>query len=83
MGNIIAMLYMGSRVYLSLRNPAYNFFIRNGISVNIFEKEFGKYGVTRPDKETVENNRKRLDRIFNKDKVLMDLKNLIVILTTS
>jgi len=83
MGNIIAMLYMGSRVYLSNRNPAYNYFLRNGIVVNNLGKEFDKYGINRLEEDVVKSNRERLDSIFSKEKVIEDLKKLKVVLTSN
>lgn len=80
MGNIIALLYLGSRVYLSERNPAYNFFLRNGIVVNSFENDFDRYLNTKLSYEDAENNRKKLDLIFSKEKVISDLKNLTLTL---
>lgn len=81
MGNIIAMLYMGSRVYLSTKNPSYNFFIRNNIIVNNLENEFDKFGVSTLSAKEVENNRIQLNKIFSKEKVINDLRNLIQALT--
>lgn len=83
MGNIIALLYMGARVYLSKRNPAFNFFLRKGIVVNCFENEFYSYLNTRLSFEDANNNRQKLDLIFNKEKVISDLKHLTLILDPS
>lgn len=80
MGNIIALLYLGSRVYLSERNPAYNFFLRNGIVVNSFENDFDRYLNKKLSYEDAENNRKKLDLFFSKEKVISDLKNLTLTL---
>jgi len=74
MGNIIAMLYMGSRIYLSSKNPAYKFFIRNNIVVNCFEDEFEQYGSSRLNKDIVKHNQKHLDKLFSREKVLNDLR---------
>jgi hypothetical protein len=81
MGNIIALLYMGARVYLSEKNPAYHYFLRNGILVNCFEKEFDSYKATKPAKNERENNRNKLNLLFNKESVLSDLKALTQTLT--
>jgi hypothetical protein len=76
MGNIIAMLYMGSRVYLSSKNPAYKFFIRNNIVVNSLEEEFEQYGFSRLNIDIVKQNQQHLDMIFSREKVLIDLRNV-------
>ena len=83
MGNIIALLYMGARVYLSERNPAYKFFSRKEIIVNSFENEFDSYLNTKLSCEDAENNRRKLDLIFNNEKVISDLKHLTLSLDSS
>jgi hypothetical protein len=76
MGNIIAMLYMGARVYLSEKNPAYFFFLRKNIIVNSFENDFEKFMTNKLSKEERENNRINLELLFNKGKVINDLRVL-------
>lgn len=77
MGNIIAMLYLGSRIYLSHKNPAYKFFINNDISVFDLDNDFLKFQNTKLDIQTAKKNKNQLELIFNEDKVLSDIKNLI------
>lgn len=77
MGNIIAMLYLGSRIYLSSKNPAYKFFINNGIQVFDFDKDFKQYKNLKLDTKTANHNKQKLDLMFNEDKVLNDIKHLI------
>jgi len=81
MGNIIAMLYLGARIYLSSKNPAFNFFVDNGIKVFDFDKDFKQFKNTKLDLKTAYNNKKQLDLIFNENKVLEDIKNLIKIIS--
>ncbi|MEL7601203.1 MAG: TDP-N-acetylfucosamine:lipid II N-acetylfucosaminyltransferase [Proteiniphilum sp.] len=76
MGNIIAMLYMGARVYLSEKNPAYHYFLRKGVFVNSIENDFKKFQTKRLESEKSDINRKQLDLIFSHEKVLNDLKLL-------
>lgn len=76
MGNIIAMLYMGARVYLSVKNPTYFFFKRIGVVVFDFDREFGDYTNTRLDMIQVENNRSILSQYFSKEKVISDILRL-------
>lgn len=77
MGNIISMLYLGARIYLSPKNPAYNFFIKNEIQVFDFEKDFKTYRNTKLDIETVKKNKEKLNNLFKESRVLNDIKNLI------
>lgn len=81
MGNIIAMLYLGARIYLSPKNPAFNFFISNGIKVFDFDNDFKLFMNTKLDIKTAYNNKTKLDILFNEEKVLEDIKNLIKIIS--
>lgn len=76
MGNIIAMIYLGARVYLSEKNPAYHYFIRNGVIVNCFETEFYKFLNAKLNHIEIQNNRSIMDSLFSKEKVLNDLRTL-------
>lgn len=80
MGNIIALLYLGARVYLSEKNPAYRFFLRNEIKVNSFEKEFSVFGTNRLSTDVAINNREKIYAIFNTPKVHLDLVHLSQVL---
>jgi len=76
MGNIIAMLYMGARLYLSEKNPAYHYLIRKGIVVNSLDRDFERNMLTRLNAVEIENNRNKLDLIFGTENVLADLLEL-------
>lgn len=77
MGNIIAMLYMGSRVYLSKRNPAFLFFSSNNIQVYTLEEDFDTYGSNQLDESEAESNRKELNRIFGQEEVYSRIDELL------
>lgn len=77
MGNIIPMLYLGARVYLSSRNPALNFFKKHGIIIFDLDKDFEKYGNQCLQTSYANNNKKILKSLFSKTKVLKDIKNFI------
>lgn len=77
MGNIIAMLYMGCRVYLSTNNPVFHYLKRIGIKAFDLEKEFDLYKNSRLSEEDVECNRVVLERLFSKEKVLHDLTEVV------
>ena len=80
MGNLIALLYMGTRVYLSFRNPLFLYFKRMGITIFDFEKEYKLFSNKKLDREIVNNNRAVIDSIFSKEKVDNDIKSLTEIL---
>ena len=80
MGNIIAMLYIGSRVYMSKINPAFNFFIKNDIKVYDFDEDFEKYYNTKLDIEQIRLNKLKLESIFGEAQVSDDIDNMIQIL---
>jgi hypothetical protein len=80
MGNIIAMLYIGSRVYMSKINPAFNFFIKNDIKVYDFDEDFEKYYNTKLDIEQIRLNKLKLESIFGEAQVSDDIDKMIQIL---
>jgi len=81
MGNIIAMLYMGSRIYMSSKSPAFSFFIKNEIKVFDFDFDFDLFKNSELENHIVRNNRIILNSIFKENKVLKDLEALIKIIS--
>lgn len=81
MGSIIAMLYLGARVYLSTKNPAYSFFVKNAIEIFDFDKDYEVYKNTKLETHVVEKNRKILNAIFSEQRVLDDIKKFTRILS--
>lgn len=77
MGNIIAFLYMGGRVYLSMKNPVYRYLRRIGIHIFDLDKDFGVYGNSRLEENLVLNNRKVLELYFAKNIVYEQNKKLV------
>jgi hypothetical protein len=76
MGNIIALLSLGSRVYLSLKNPAYLYLKRMGFSVFDFNSEFPVYLNSKlPEKEAA-FNKTLCKNLFSKEEVYSDIRNL-------
>ncbi|MGV8915083.1 MAG: TDP-N-acetylfucosamine:lipid II N-acetylfucosaminyltransferase [Kaistella sp.] len=80
MGNIIAMLYLGARIYMSSKNPAYSFLKRNGIIVFDLDQDYKVFKSDRLSMNEVLKNREILNKIFSKEKVSEDIKNLTKIL---
>lgn len=74
-GNIIAMLWFGSKVFISKKNTVYSYLKRLGVVVYEYEHEFNdknlKEGLTQSE---IENNRKLLLKELNIDKILKDIK---------
>ncbi len=65
MGNIITLIYLGARVYLSKHNPILHFFNSKGIKINIFENEFEEFGTSDLSNEEKEANRTNINKIFS------------------
>lgn len=80
MGNIIPMLWMGARIYLSIKNPLYAYFKRIGIAVYTMEEDFLVYGYSKLTIETIMTNKQALQRVFNSEKVKADFLKLVEIL---
>ncbi|MFD2551532.1 TDP-N-acetylfucosamine:lipid II N-acetylfucosaminyltransferase [Bizionia sediminis] len=77
MGNIIAMLYLGCRVYLSEKNPAFNFFRTKNITIFNLETDFPKFKNTKLEAAVVTENRQQLRAIFSENAVLQNINMLI------
>ena len=69
MGNIFAMLYMGSRVYLSERNPALAFLRRIGCVVSVIESDYQIAGLTSLEKKDANINRSIVKKLLSDDSV--------------
>ncbi|MGH2623946.1 MAG: TDP-N-acetylfucosamine:lipid II N-acetylfucosaminyltransferase, partial [Sphingobacterium sp.] len=67
-GNIIAMLYFGARIYLSSRNPVFNFLKDNSIYVYDFDLEFNIYLNQPLDSKLIAHNRFWLEQVFSEKK---------------
>jgi dTDP-N-acetylfucosamine:lipid II N-acetylfucosaminyltransferase len=76
MGNIIALLALGSRVYLSSRNPAYLYLKRMGFYVFDLKTEFPVYINSKLSEKEAVFNRNLSKKIFSKDEVYSDIRNL-------
>jgi hypothetical protein len=77
MGNIIAMFWLGARVYMSSKSPAYCFFKSKGIIVFDLDSDFDKYGVEKLEDAFVEKNRQILWTLFSPETVNRSYKKLI------
>lgn len=77
MGNIIAMLWLGARVYMAGVNPAFRFFKRLGIHVFDLQRDFQIHGLNALTEDQVNTNRAILAEAFAAEKVEQDYQNLV------
>lgn len=80
MGNIIAMLWMGSRIYMSTKNPAYHYFLRIGVKVFDLDRDFSLYKNTPLSNEDTIANRKILTANFAPEIVAQQYKLVLDII---
>jgi hypothetical protein len=80
MGNIIALLVMGVRIYMSSKNPAYQYFKRNGVNIYALQEDFSRYGISKLSKQQVDENRQIIKPLFSKDRVIKNTNNLVKVL---
>ena len=75
-GNILALLWFGSKVYLSSKNPFYDFLIRNNCIVYDVDIEFAKRTVLEPLNIDQQNhNRSIISDLFSEEKLLKSLSD--------
>lgn len=77
MGNIIAMLWLGARIYMAEVNPAFQFFRRLGIHVFDLHSDFQVYGLSALTESQITTNRAILTERFSAEKVEQDYGHLI------
>lgn len=81
MGNIIALLYMGCRVYLSKINPVYSYLKRIGIVIFDFDSDFEHYLNTPLSSDETINNRTILEAEFSAEDIINQTSCFIKLLT--
>ncbi|WP_439555772.1 TDP-N-acetylfucosamine:lipid II N-acetylfucosaminyltransferase, partial [Dyadobacter sp.] len=77
MGNIIAMLWLGARIYMAGVNPAFQFFKRIGVHVFDLNQDFQNYGLSPLTEKEISTNRAILTEAFSAEKVAQDYANLV------
>ena len=82
-GNIITALWLGMRVYLSEKSIAFKYFKRIGIKIYSFENDFVKYGCEKLSDDIVDHNKNILLKVYCKEQVYLNAKNLISILESN
>ena len=77
-GNIIALLYMGAKVFLSKKNTYYHFLKRNNIIVYCYEKDLNEKTINMGlNFEEIEHNRKMLFSLYNSKQLQSELQNSV------
>jgi dTDP-N-acetylfucosamine:lipid II N-acetylfucosaminyltransferase len=80
-GNTIALLWFGSKVFLSSNNPFYHYLKRIGILVFCYETELTKQSIDELlSLEQIERNRTVLFQFLNQTRLLDDLKNQLKVM---
>lgn len=77
MGNILAMLYLGCRIYLSKYNPVTEYFKRLGFIIFILEDEYALFKNTLLKPQESDQNRKLIDENFSFSKTKEYNKRLL------
>lgn len=78
-GNTIALLWFGTKVFLSNKNPFYHYLQRKGIIVYCYETELNDESISQfLSLEQIQHNRKLLFQELNKAHLVELLKNQIV-----
>jgi hypothetical protein len=80
MGNILTTLWLGSKVYLSNRNPLNSYFKSLGIHIFSIENDLkpsNRKALLPPEKEMVEQNRKILMQQYGLENVMKKTKLIV------
>ena len=79
MGNILIALWMGAKLFLSLRNPAYSFLNNMGVKLFSIEKDLYKNKISLDGlfEKDIFNNREILKKYYGHEQVLERTRNLL------
>lgn len=77
MGNILAMLYLGCRIYLSFENPTYKYFKRNGFVVFSLENDFKQFRNQILPFEEAQKNRQLIGTLFSQEETKKGYKSIV------
>jgi len=77
MGNILSALWNRSKVFLSMKNPAYNYLIRNNVKIFNVEFDFIEFEKRLTSAEINQNkdfilNQYSSDNVMKKAKIFID-----------
>lgn len=80
LGNLITLIWLGCKVFMSENSVVYSFFIKNGIKVFSFQNEFTQKNISSLlDEKDISLNRLNLYKIYSHESVLNRVKALISI----
>ncbi|MGE7773618.1 TDP-N-acetylfucosamine:lipid II N-acetylfucosaminyltransferase [Chitinophaga sp. NPDC101104] len=77
-GNLISLIWLGSKVFLSEKSPVYSFFRRSGINIFSFQSDLTAEALaTALTAEEIRQNREKLRQIYSKVSVLQKAQTLV------
>jgi hypothetical protein len=78
-GNTIALLWMGAKVFLSKHNPFYDFLKRKGLNVYCYEIDLNEQNCNQLlSLHQIEHNRSTLFNLLNREKLAVELQEQIL-----
>lgn len=78
-GNTIALLWMGAKVFLSKHNPFYHFLKRKGLNVYCYEIDLNEQNCNQLlSLQQIEHNRSTLFNLLNREKLAVELYEQIL-----
>jgi dTDP-N-acetylfucosamine:lipid II N-acetylfucosaminyltransferase len=80
LGNIVSLLWNGTKVYMSEESTLYHYLLGEGLIVFSIQKELksdNEHVFLSLEKEQVENNRSTLQRIFGREAHLQKINNML------
>lgn len=78
-GNTIALLWMGAKVFLSKHNPFYHFLKRKGLNIYCYEIDLNEQNCNQLlSLQQIEHNRSTLFNFLNREKLAVELQEQIL-----
>lgn len=78
-GNTIALLWMGAKVFLSKHNPFYHFLKRKGLNIYCYEIDLNEQNCNQLlSLQQIEHNRSVLFNLLNREKLAVELQEQIL-----
>ena len=78
-GNTIALLWMGAKVFLSKHNPFYHFLMRKGLNIYCYEIDLNEQNCNQLlSLQQIEHNRSVLFNLLNREKLAVELQEQIL-----
>lgn len=78
-GNTIALLWMGAKVFLSKQNPLYHYLKRKGLNIYCYEIDLNEQNCNQLlSLQQIEHNRSTLFNLLNREKLAVELHEQIL-----